>query len=272
MGQLHLPSRLEIVGHRGAAAHAPGNTERSFRRALAIGVDRVECDVRRSADGALVLVHDETVAATDGTRRSVAALPLAKVAALPLAELRSLLPGLLLLDDLVEIVGGRAPLMVDVKGPGYEGELIAAFRRHGLAATASVPSTWLVTLRRLRRAFPTLRLGLSTGHLAGGAPPGTRAAATAALRHALPRAIVAALVAAGATELMVDHRVASPALVTTVQRSGRRINLWTVDDDDDIRRAVALRPDGIISNRPDAALRLREGRAPDLAERAVPGR
>jgi glycerophosphoryl diester phosphodiesterase len=246
MGQPAAPSRPEVVGHRGAADHAPGNTERSFRCALEIGVDRVECDVQRSVDGALVLVHDETLVAADGRRRAIATLTL--------AELRSLLPGLLLLDDLVEIVGGRTPLMVDVKRPGYEGELIAAFRRHGLAETASVPSTWLPTLRRLRHAFPTLRLGLSTGHLAGGAPLGIRPTATAALRRALPRAIVPALMAAGADELMVYHRVASPALVTAVQRSGRRINLWTVDRDDDIGHAIALRPDGIISNRPEAVV------------------
>ena len=56
----------EMVGHSGAAAYAPENSRAAFRKALELGVDRVECDVRRSVDGALVLVHHERVVGPDG--------------------------------------------------------------------------------------------------------------------------------------------------------------------------------------------------------------
>src|SRR3712207_6470987 len=104
--------RPEVIGHRGAAAHAPGNSRAAFHTALDLGVDRIACDVRRSADGALVLVHDERVTLEDGENR--------RVDRLTLPELRALLPDLLTLDGLAELVGGRVALMIDLKATGYE--------------------------------------------------------------------------------------------------------------------------------------------------------
>lgn len=60
--------RVQIVGHRGAAGLAPENTLSAFQKALDLGVDGVEFDVQRTADGELVLFHDEDVQrSTDGT-------------------------------------------------------------------------------------------------------------------------------------------------------------------------------------------------------------
>ena len=59
------------VGHRGAGAYAPDNTVASFLRALEIGVDMIETDVRLSRDGELVLAHDDELG-PKGRRLSVA--------------------------------------------------------------------------------------------------------------------------------------------------------------------------------------------------------
>src|SRR5690242_21467067 len=53
--------RVVIIGHRGAAGHAPENTLAAIRKGIDLGVDFVEIDVRRTADGVLVALHDETV-------------------------------------------------------------------------------------------------------------------------------------------------------------------------------------------------------------------
>lgn len=53
-----------VVGHRGAAGLAPENTLRAFEVALQLGVDGVEFDVQRSADGELMIFHDETLERT----------------------------------------------------------------------------------------------------------------------------------------------------------------------------------------------------------------
>src|SRR3989442_12124372 len=60
--------RVRVVGHRGAAAHAPENTIASLERGVREGADDVEFDVQRTADGVPVLLHDKTCdRTTDGT-------------------------------------------------------------------------------------------------------------------------------------------------------------------------------------------------------------
>ncbi|WP_262424938.1 glycerophosphodiester phosphodiesterase family protein [Brachybacterium sp. Z12] len=68
-----LPQRPAIVGHRGASAHAPENTLLAFRRAIEDGAQLLECDVHLSADGQVVVMHDETIdrtAAADSPLRT----------------------------------------------------------------------------------------------------------------------------------------------------------------------------------------------------------
>ncbi len=239
----------EVVAHGGASVQDLSNSLLAMERALALAVDRIECDVQRSRDGDLVLVHDDRIRGPDGQRRPVRRLAT--------AELRACLPGLLLLDELAEMAKGRTPLMIDVKGPGYEAELVETIRRHQLAALSSVSSTHAIALLRLHAAFPTMRMGLSTGHFAGSVPsrPGRRAV-RAMLRTGLPLIIPLALRLTAATETMIHHRVASPRLIEAVHAAGKRVNLWTVDTEEDIRRAISLRVDGIISNRPEVVQRL----------------
>jgi glycerophosphoryl diester phosphodiesterase len=61
------PRKAWLVGHRGAAGHAPENTMASFRKGLELGADFLECDVHLSKDGRCVVLHDESVdRTTDG--------------------------------------------------------------------------------------------------------------------------------------------------------------------------------------------------------------
>src|SRR5436309_2057147 len=61
---------MDVIGHRGGAELGPENTLPAIAAALAAGADGVEVDVRRTADGALVLMHDPDVArTTDGEGR-----------------------------------------------------------------------------------------------------------------------------------------------------------------------------------------------------------
>ena len=73
---LHLPP---IIGHRGAAAHAPENTLAGFRIAKSLGCAWVEFDVRLTADGAPVVCHDDRLARTTGARGRISKLPLAAI-------------------------------------------------------------------------------------------------------------------------------------------------------------------------------------------------
>jgi glycerophosphoryl diester phosphodiesterase len=161
-------------------------------------------------------------------------------------------PGFMTLPEAAELIGGRVPFMLDIKGPGFEDDLISAIKKHELAAKSSVSCTHAVVLRRLRREFPEMRLGLSTGHWSSGAPTivGKKVVATI-MRPTLLYPVLAALPASGATEIMVFHRACSRSLVKALHKRGYLVNVWTVDRIRSIRRALDLGSDGIITNRPD---------------------
>lgn len=117
------------IAHRGGALLAPENTTEAFRAAAVIGAELVETDLRLSADGALVCLHD-----ADLTR--IAADP-RRVAETDLATLRALIPGMMTLD---EAIAASAPLglLLDVKlaDPAVLPRILAAFEAAGAMGRA----------------------------------------------------------------------------------------------------------------------------------------
>src|SRR3989304_1425025 len=72
-------ARLEVHAHRGGAGLAPENTLAAFRKALELGVDALEMDLHVTRDGAVVVIHDETLDRTTDGRGGVSALRLEEV-------------------------------------------------------------------------------------------------------------------------------------------------------------------------------------------------
>lgn len=112
------------IAHRGGALLAPENTAEAFRAAAAIGAELVETDLRLSADGALVCLHDADLTRIAGDPR--------RVAETDLATLRALIPGMMTLD---EAIAASAPLglLLDVKlnDPAVPPRILAAFEAGG---------------------------------------------------------------------------------------------------------------------------------------------
>src|SRR6185436_9208589 len=77
-----------VIAHRGASAYAPENTMPAFELALRHGADMLELDVQRSADGALVVYHDETTERWNGRKRRAIDCSLAELRALDIGGAR----------------------------------------------------------------------------------------------------------------------------------------------------------------------------------------
>ncbi|HKK27140.1 MAG TPA: glycerophosphodiester phosphodiesterase family protein [Gemmatimonadota bacterium] len=109
-----------VVAHRGAGAEAPENTLEAFALAAELGADAFELDVRRSADGVLVVIHDATLDRTTGVAGPVGARGSAELAGLGVPRL--------------EEVFGRwrdLPMTVDVKEPDATGDVVALIGSFG---------------------------------------------------------------------------------------------------------------------------------------------
>jgi glycerophosphoryl diester phosphodiesterase len=220
-----------LGGHRGNPAEAPENTLASFRSALDAGCDLVECDLHMSADGELVVIHDETVdRTTDGS---------GLVRDLSLAELRSLDAGegerLPLLDELLELVRDRAGFVIELKlgpkpYPDFDALLLERLRRFEMVEQTAVISfhhRWIAALKKLE---PRLQAGVLEV-----TPEGDP---------------VRLLRATGADVYSPHFSAAGPELVARVHEAGGFVGVWTVDDAAGVERCLAARVDAIFSNRP----------------------
>jgi len=104
--------------HRGCTERAPENTIAAARDALLLGVDLIECDVRTTADGHLVIMHDSTVDRTTDGFGAVSGMTLAQVRRLRIRDTRFASVGthhVPALEQLVKAVDGRAGFYIDTK-------------------------------------------------------------------------------------------------------------------------------------------------------------
>ena len=220
----------EIVAHRGASAYAPENTLVAYDLAVDQGVDTVELDVRTTADGDLVLVHDPTLLRTTGDSTEIRYFDRRGMRRLE-AALRP--PSI---EDVLSRYPARIRFLVDVKDPDpyWELRVIEALERHGLRGRVTVQSFDLPGLSRLHVAAPWLPL--------------------AALfpRRATPLEQLED-VSHFAQGIGPWHGAVDAELVDAAHARGLAVRPWTVDDPAEVARLVALGVDGVITNAPDIA-------------------
>jgi glycerophosphoryl diester phosphodiesterase len=238
------------IGHRGAAALAPGNSLAALERGVAEGVHAVEFDVIDLADGTLVLAHSEDLEdVTHGAARGT-------IRGLGLAELRQVFPQVVTLDEALGLFAAapQVGLHVDLKLPGYEGAVVEALRTRGLVDRTLVTTGFARSLVVVRGLEPGLRLGLAypldrhgLGRrllLAPALLPGL-----AAMRAALPHRVGGWIERTGATMLALNWLVVTRAAVRRAHEHGAAVWAWTVDGGRADRMAAAG-VDGLISNDP----------------------
>jgi glycerophosphoryl diester phosphodiesterase len=227
--------RLRRVGHKGAAAIAPGNTLEGFDAALACGVDMIEFDVlseHPEGGGRLLVAHDHE----DLHTRQVLTFERA-------------------LEHLAGDAFAGVELDVDIKLPGYELPVVETLRDHGLVERTLVSGMFTEGLDRIRAAEPALRLGWSVPRVRRDYTTDALTAIPAfallsGYRAALPRRVRAALRANRFDAIMAHWRVVSAALVRAVAEGDGELFVWTVDDAARIAQLTAMGVDGIITNDP----------------------
>ncbi|WP_344464784.1 glycerophosphodiester phosphodiesterase [Kitasatospora kazusensis] len=245
-------SAVRVVAHRGSSAALPEHTLAAYRLAIEEGADALECDVRLTADGQLVCVHDRTVQRTSDGHGTVSAMTLAQLSALDFGSWKSGTPEpVLTLAQLLELVadaGRRVELAIETKHPTrsagrVEAELLRTLDRFGLLPRTPAESTVRImsfsemSLRRVRRdapAIPTVYL----------------------LERRLPlRGRIASLPGgAGIAGPGIDLVRADPGLVPALRRAGHRVHVWTVDEPADVELCLELGVEAIITNRPREVL------------------
>ena len=157
------------------------------------------------------------------------------------------------LRALRDLLPAGVELDVDVKGTGYELAVLETLRSLDLVARTLVSTMEMSSLRALRAAEPSLRLGLSVPKARRDylSHPLTRPGAyvmLAYLRRTLPRQAAAALRSGLADAIMAHWGVVTPALVRAVRDGAGDLYVWTVDDAERLKRLDALGVTAVITN------------------------
>ncbi|MFF7453071.1 glycerophosphodiester phosphodiesterase family protein [Kitasatospora sp. NPDC008115] len=261
---------VQVIAHRGSSFALPEHTLAAYRRALAEGADALECDVRVTADGQLVCVHDRRIGRVSDGRGTVSAMTLAELEAHDFGAWKTGRPsedpelrGVLRLESLLELVvdcGRPVDLAIETKHPvrfrgRVESELLRVLERFGIGGgsgagggtaagghgvNARIMSFSSVALARVAAAAPQyprvflFERGLVLrGRLRPGAPlPG------------------GARIAGPGIELVR----ARPGLVTRLRELGHQVHVWTVDEPADVELCLELGVSAIITNRPAEVL------------------
>ena len=223
--------RTLIGGHRGNPAEHPENTLRSFRSAIDLGVDLIECDVHLTADGDLIVIHDHTLERTTNGSGMVRDRTTSELRALDAGE-GERLP---LLEEVIELARGRAGLVIELKQaplpyPGLEEAVIEHLVEAGMLDEVAVISFLHPSIKRIKELEPRLQGGI----IEGGRPVDA----------------VALMDQSGADVYSPHWSVVDPDLVEDVHRAGRVVGVWTVDDAVSAGWCLHARPDSIFTNRP----------------------
>lgn len=233
------PRRIVRVAHRGASALYPENTLLAYRRAVEQGVDALEVDVQRTADDALVIMHDETLDRTTNGAGRVRQHRLAEVRRLDAGQ-GERVPTLGEVIQLARSAGVR--LCVEIKGDGETEELaiaeavVAALERADFLDRVIVTSFSPAALLRSKALQPRLALMLDPSPQDG---------------SLTPRQICEQTLAAGANCLSYDFHFLTQAVVDECRLSGLALWPWAPDEAGDIRRVLKLDVPGVMTNRPD---------------------
>ncbi|MHA7305722.1 glycerophosphodiester phosphodiesterase [Arthrobacter sp. TMN-49] len=274
---------VQIFAHRGSSAHYAEHTRAAYLQALADGADGVECDLHRSADGAVVLLHDDTVDRTSNGTGHVGELTLAQLRALDFSSWHgaaippaygSVATQLLTLPELLDILAGAGrpvELAIEFKyGRVFDPQLVdatlAALVLHGWVQETSCAGSISVSFMSFHPdavkylaqkvsagqlcqlleevAVENVREELEVGPIVGHT-----------LAFVLRRAMAEAeqLVDDGVARLAgpgLEYLRAHPGNAARWLAAGRTLRVWTVDSAEDLRQCLDAQVVQVISNKP----------------------
>jgi len=230
--------RVLNIAHRGASAFRPENTMEAFMEAITLGADIIEMDIRQTADGHLVLLHDETVdRTTDGTG-AISELTLKQVKALD-AGMGTRIPTLE--EVFSHFARDEVILHLEIKSPGIEIEVVEMVHRFSRGNRVLICSFRPTVLRKVKETDGEIKIGL----LVGRARP---IKSLVWIKGVFPLSTFRKL---RADTLHQHVQLAHSYLIGRCKREGIPIYVWVVDEEAEMRRFIRRGIDGISTNRPD---------------------
>lgn len=220
------------IGHRGAKGYEPENTLLSFQKAIDIGVDGIELDVHLSSDGAIMVIHDETLDRTTNGKGFVNELSLQELKTFQI-EKENTIPTLI---EVFDLVNKRCFINIELKGKGTSKPVINLIEHYieeknwnyGHFIISSFNWSALQEVRKWNAKIP---IGVLT-------------------HTDLDLAIAFAKFIKAETIHSYFHLLTKEN-TKKMQNEGFKVFAWTVNETEDIQKIKSFHVNGIISDFPD---------------------
>ncbi|MDI6890713.1 MAG: glycerophosphodiester phosphodiesterase [Thermodesulfovibrionales bacterium] len=212
------------VGHRGARAYEIENTVESFKRAIELGVNAVELDVRKSKDGKLVIIHDDNLKKVFGKDIQVNEATLKKLKQLTENKI-------LTLEEALKFIGKKVEkILVELKEVGYEKKVLEVIKKEKLKDVVIIVSFREQALFNVRKLDKEIETGLIYS------------------KYKNPIDVALKL---NAQYLVPLYRFTHTKDIEKAHKNNLRVIVWTINTKQEVKEYIAKGVDGIASDKPD---------------------
>jgi len=229
---------FQVVGHRGAPMQAPENTLLSFKRAIDIGVDWIEFDLRESKDGVLVVIHDATVDRTTNGKGKVCDMTFEELEKLDAGDGQKI-PSL---QQVIDLAKGRVKMDMEIKENGIEGDVVDTIEKNGIADQCMVSSFIYDSTKKVKEIGPNIM--------------------TAAIMDKMPEDVEKCLDMlfddVNTRTLMISKKIVTEPFVGEIGRLGFKVGIWNADTPEEIERYAAMDPFYLCGNYPERLVEFKQ--------------
>ncbi len=230
---------LQLIGHRGAAGHAPENTLTSFRRAIDMGATMLELDIHLSRDKELIVIHDHDISRTTSGNGLVESMTLAEIQQYDAGSwMHSDFQGekVPTLQQVMEFTRQGISLNIEVKTGeqihiGLVDKLLEMISQYDAADQIVISSFHREYLREIKEKAPSIEVALL---YSGNVPD-----------------VLDEAVREGWEGLHPHFPLINEKLVEGARQRGLAVRAWTVNRADDMEHLIQLGVNGICSDLPD---------------------
>ena len=223
------------IAHRGASGTFPENTLSAFRAAIDAGADMCELDVQLTRDGAVVVIHDDTVDRTTDGKGEVAELTVEEIKRLDAgAKFKGgAIQGerIPTLDEVFDVTSGKCGLNIELKAGSVEHQVAQIMQARDAFSDSIVSSFDWEHLKKIQQLHFNIRVGL--------------------LAEEKPVDLMMNAVAMRAHSINPRWDMVTADLCKAAHERGLNVYTWTVDADARMRALIECGVDGIMTNYPE---------------------
>ena len=231
-----------VIAHRGASMFAPENTIAAFELAVEMGADAIELDTMLTADGTPIVIHDQSLERTTNGNGNVASKMVAEIKLLDAGskfDARFAGEQIPTLEEVFSAVGNKVLINVELKNYASPFDhlpetVVALVVKKGLSDRVLLSSFNPIALMKAKRASGKIRRAA----IIGGGP----------------------IIVRGVIEAFTNYYALHPAaslvnqgMIDKHHAAGNKINVWTVNEESEMKKFLSMGVDGLITDQPDIA-------------------